>query len=162
LDVFADTMEVLAQSKRKYRILIVGRGPARAWFENQLPDAVFAGFQSGADLGRAAASMDILFNPSTTETFGNVTLEAMASGVPVVAARAAGSESLVKDKKTGLLATPGAFKDFAAALGHYIDDPSLRKAHGTAGEKLSRNFNWDSINQSVADTYLKIIAKHQG
>jgi phosphatidylinositol alpha 1,6-mannosyltransferase len=51
---------------------------------------VFAGFQGGTDLGRAVASMDLFFNPSITETFGNVTLEAMACGVPVVAARATG------------------------------------------------------------------------
>jgi phosphatidylinositol alpha 1,6-mannosyltransferase len=54
--------------------------------------AIFAGFQRGEDLGRAVASMDMLFNPSVTETFGNVTLEAMAAGVPVVAARATGSD----------------------------------------------------------------------
>ena len=67
-------------------MLVVGDGPAREWFEKRLPDAVFAGFQAGADLGRAVASMDMLFNPSVTETFGNVTLEAMAAGLPVVAA----------------------------------------------------------------------------
>src|SRR3546814_8807009 len=75
--------------------LVIGEGPARGWFESQGPEAVFAGCQSGDDLGRAVASMDVFFNPSITETFGNVTLEAMAAGVPVVAARATGPVDLI-------------------------------------------------------------------
>jgi phosphatidylinositol alpha 1,6-mannosyltransferase len=78
-----------------HKVLVVGEGPARQWFETRLPDAVFTGFQGGEDLARAVASMDVLFNPSITETFGNVTLEAMACRLPVVAADATGSESLV-------------------------------------------------------------------
>ncbi|MEY2943231.1 MAG: hypothetical protein RLY97_1245, partial [Pseudomonadota bacterium] len=86
LDVFADTIDELNQRQIPHRVLIIGEGPARGWFEARLPQAVFAGFQGGADLGRAVASMDVLFNPSVTETFGNVTLEAMACARPVVAA----------------------------------------------------------------------------
>ena len=64
-----------------HRVLVVGEGPARRpGSRSQVPDAVFTGFQSGEALGRAVASMDIFFNPSVTETFGNVTTEAMAAG----------------------------------------------------------------------------------
>ncbi|MGZ3268793.1 MAG: glycosyltransferase, partial [Croceibacterium sp.] len=121
-------------------------------------DAVFAGFQQGADLGRSIAAMDILFNPSDTETFGNVTLEAMACGVPVVAARATGSTSLVVDGKNGILVPPGDIRGFADALSRYLADPGLRAAHGHAGEERSRDYAWDAINQAVADTYLRLIA----
>src|SRR5205085_2956286 len=85
LDVFSETIDRLEKRGVQHKVLVVGEGPAREWFERRLPDAVFAGFQGGPDLGRAVASMDMLFNPSVTETFGNVTLEAMAAGLPVVA-----------------------------------------------------------------------------
>src|SRR3712207_247207 len=104
LDVYADSIDRLARRQVRHKVLVVGDGPARDWFENRLPDAIFLGHMEGAELGRAVASMDVLFNPSVTETFGNVTLEAMAAGLPVVAASATGSQSLVNDGLTrGLL-----------------------------------------------------------
>lgn len=162
LDVFSDTIDELRSRGIAHRVLVVGEGPARGWFEARLPDAVFAGFQGGADLGRAVASMDVLFNPSITETFGNVTLEAMACGLPVVAAAATGSESLVDDRKSGRLIRPGAIHHFAEALRGYIERPDLRAAHGAAGEARSKDFSWDRINQAVADTYLRLIRQKSG
>lgn len=157
LDVFADTIDELTARGIPHRVLVVGEGPARAWFEARLPQAVFAGFQGGADLGRAVACMDILFNPSITETFGNVTLEAMACALPVVAAAATGSESLVDDHVSGRLVRPGAIHAFAEALRTYIENPNLRHQHGQAGETRAMEFSWDRINQAVADTYLRLI-----
>ena len=157
LDVFSDTIDELRRRGVKHRTLIVGDGPARSWLEARLPDAVFAGFMSGTDLGMAVASMDILFFPSTTETFGNVSLEAMACGLPVVAAAATGSQNLVDNGKSGRLIRPGAVHQFAEALRGYIEDPDLRAAHGNAGELRARAFSWDQINQVVADTYIRLI-----
>jgi glycosyltransferase involved in cell wall biosynthesis len=157
LDVFSDTIDELRRRGIAHKVLVIGEGPARTWFEARLPGAVFAGFQGGADLGRAVASMDVLFNPSVTETFGNVTLEAMACGVPVVAAEATGSESLVDDQVSGRLIRPGAVHHFAEALRCYIEEPDTRRRHGAAGELRSREFSWDRINQAVADTYLRLI-----
>jgi glycosyltransferase involved in cell wall biosynthesis len=157
LDAFVATMAELRQRGMGHKVLVVGEGPARGWFEERLPAAVFAGFQQGADLGRAVAAIDVLFNPSDTETFGNVTLEAMACGVPVVAARAPGSSSLVTDGSTGTLVGPGDTAGFADALAAYIADPALRARHGRAGEDRSRAYAWDAINQTVADTYLRLV-----
>ena len=157
LDVFADTIDELSSRGIAHRVLVVGEGPAREWFEARLPDAVFTGFQSGDDLGRAVACMDVLFNPSITETFGNVTLEAMASRLPVVAAEATGSESLVDNYGSGRLVRPGAIHAFAEALRSYIADADLRARHGLAGELRAQDFSWDRINQAVADTYLRLI-----
>lgn len=157
LDVFSDAIDELRRRGIKHRTLIVGDGPARPWLETRLPDAVLAGFMSGTDLGKAVASMDVLFFPSTTETFGNVSLEAMACGLPVVAAAATGSQNLVEHGKTGRLIRPGAIHQFAEALRLYIEDPKLRAAHGKAGEARSAEFAWDQINQVVADTYLRLI-----
>jgi glycosyltransferase involved in cell wall biosynthesis len=162
LDAFADTMAELRRRGVKHKVLVVGDGPARGWFEERLPDAAFTGFQHGADLGRAVAAMDVLFNPSVTETFGNVTLEAMACGVPVVAARATGSSCLVADGVNGALVPPGSPAAYADALAAYIADPALRARNGRAGEERSRNYTWDAINQTVADTYLRLIEARRG
>ncbi|MFC0205927.1 glycosyltransferase family 4 protein [Novosphingobium soli] len=157
LDVFSDTVDELRRRGLAHKVLVVGEGPAREWFEARLPGASFVGFQQGEDLGRAVASMDVLFNPSVTETFGNVTLEAMACAVPVVAAAATGSQSLVDDRVSGRLVPPGAVHQFAEALKSYITDPDLRRRHGEAGSARAVEFSWDAINQTVADTYLRLI-----
>src|SRR4029077_19240315 len=77
LDVFASAILALIDRGVKHRVLVIGEGPARPWFDQQLPDAIFLGQQTGTDLARALASADVLLNPSMTEAFGNVTLEAM-------------------------------------------------------------------------------------
>ena len=157
LDVFSDTIDQLNRRNVAHAVVVVGEGPARCWFESRLPQAKFVGFQGGPDLARAVASMDILFNPSVTETFGNVTLEAMACGLPVVAAKATGSQSLVVDNVSGRLITPGAIAQFAEALRVYCEDSALRTQHGDAGELRSHDYSWDAINQTVADTYIRLI-----
>lgn len=161
LDVFSDAIDELKRRRIKHRVLIIGEGPAEQWFKERVDDAIFVGFQQGHDLGRAVASMDMLFNPSVTETFGNVTLEAMACGLPVVAAKATGSQSLVKDKESGRLVTPGAIRDFADVLQLYCQDEAIRKTHGLAGEKRADEFSWDQINNAVAETYIRLIRQRQ-
>jgi len=163
LDVFSEAIDLLVRRGIKHRVLVVGDGPAREWFEKRLPDsAVFAGFQRGRDLGRAVASMDMLFNPSVTETFGNVTLEAMAAGVPVVAADATGSRSLVDEGVTGRLVRPGAVAAFADALAAYVLDPEARRAAGVAGREASAAYEWDKVNQALVDAYLRIERQREG
>ena len=161
LDVFSDAIDELKRKGSRFRVLVVGEGPAREWLENRLPDAVFAGFLSGPDLGKGVASMDVLFFPSVTETFGNVTLEAMACGLPVVASAATGSQSLVDDHVSGRLITPGAVHQFAEALRAYVENADLRAAHGKAGEARAQEFGWDKINQAVADTYVRLVRQRQ-
>ncbi|WP_114950905.1 glycosyltransferase family 4 protein [Sphingosinicella terrae] len=160
LDVFSDTIDRLTRRQVRHKVLVVGEGPAREWFERRLPQAIFVGFQGGPDLGRAVASMDMLFNPSVTETFGNVTLEAMAAGLPVVAAIATGSESLVTDGVTGRLIRPGACDQFCEALTHYCRDPEARRKAGLAGCEFSQHYGWDEVNQELVDAYLRIIRQH--
>lgn len=162
LDVFAETMTELRRRAIPHKVLVVGEGPARAWFAERVPEARFTGMLTHAELGRAVASMDILLNPSVTETFGNVTLEAMASGVPVTAARATGSTSLVTEGQTGRLVEPGDVPAFANAIAAYVADPALRAAHGAAGEERSRAFSWDAINRTVADAYLRLVEAPEG
>jgi glycosyltransferase involved in cell wall biosynthesis len=158
LDVFAEALDVLHRRGVRPKVLVIGEGPARQWFETRLAgDAIFIGFQRGDDLARAIASSDMLLNPSVTETFGNVTLEAMACGLPVVAARATGSLSLVEDGVTGRLIRPGANEAFAAALKLYCEDLEARAAAGAAGRAVSERYSWDAVNGALVDGYLRIL-----
>jgi glycosyltransferase involved in cell wall biosynthesis len=160
LDVFADTIAQLRGRGVRHKVLVIGKGPAGSWFAERVPEARFTGILTGPELGRATASMDVLLNPSITETFGNVTLEAMASGVPVIAAHATGSTSLVADGETGQLVEPGNAKAFADAVATYAANPALRQVHGSAGEVRSRAYSWDAVNGTVADVYLRLVTAH--
>ena len=161
LDVFADAIRAFAGQGLKYRVLVIGEGPARPWFEQQLPDAIFLGQLTGADLARALASSDVLLNPSVTEAFGNVTLEAMACGLPVVAAEATGATNLVRDGETGTLVDPCDLEGFAGALAAYARDPDLRRRHGDGGLAFARTMDWDRINSVALRVYERAIVKRE-
>jgi glycosyltransferase involved in cell wall biosynthesis len=161
LDVFSDAIHAFAAHKVKHRVLVIGEGPARPWFEQQLPDAIFLGQQTGDDLARALASCDVLLNPSITEAFGNVTLEAMACALPVVAADASGATNLVRHGVTGTLVDPDELEEFADALETYARDPDLRHRHGAAGLADAETMDWDSINAKVIRVYKHAIVKRE-
>lgn len=162
LDIFADVCRVLRERDVPHRVLVIGDGPARDWFAERVPEAAFAGFQRGEDLGRAVASMDVLFNPSVTETFGNVTLEAMACAVPVVAARATGAIDLIEEGVNGFLVPPRDCDAYADAIARLVADPALHKAQAAAGHAKAQAYQWDMINQKVIDTYLEVMARRGG
>jgi glycosyltransferase involved in cell wall biosynthesis len=161
LDVFSEAIDLLAARKVRHRVIVIGEGPARPWFEARLPNAIFVGHQVGTDLARALASADVFFNPSVTEAFGNVTLEAMACALPVVAAVATGATTLVHDRETGMLVHPGDSAGFADALEAYARDPQLRRAHGEAGLAFARRMDWDTINSAVLSVYTRVIERNE-
>jgi glycosyltransferase involved in cell wall biosynthesis len=161
LDVFADAIHAFIDRGIKHRVLVIGDGPAMPWFEQQLPDAVFTGQITGDDLARAVASSDVLLNPSITEAFGNVTLEAMACALPVIAAEATGNTNLVRDGVTGTLVDASDIDGFADALEAYALDPELRRRHGEAGLAFAKTMDWDRINSIVLRVYRHAIIKRQ-
>ena len=161
LDVFSEAIRALTERKVKHRVLVIGEGPARPWFEQRLPEAIFTGQLTGTDLARALASCDVLLNPSITEAFGNVTLEAMASALPVIAAHATGTTNLVRDGQTGILVDSDDIDGFADALESYARDPQLRRRHGAAGLTFAETMDWDTINSAVLKVYVKAIEKRK-
>jgi phosphatidylinositol alpha 1,6-mannosyltransferase len=161
LDVFVEAILALIDRGIRHRVLVIGDGPARPWFEQQLPDAIFAGQLTGPDLARALASADVLLNPSITEAFGNVTLEAMACGLPVIAADATGASNLVRPGVTGMLVDGTEPDEFAGAIEGYALDPDLRRRHGDAGLAIAKGMDWDSINATVVRVYLHAIHKRE-
>jgi len=161
LDVFADAIHAFETFDFKHRVIVIGEGPARPWFEEQLPQAIFLGEQTGADLAHALASADVFLNPSLTEAFGNVTLEAMACGLPVLAAEATGATNLVRSGITGTLVDGTDPDEFAEALAAYARDPDLRRRHGEAGLEVAKRMDWDTINSHVIRAYKHAIVKRQ-
>lgn len=162
LDMVAAAVTELQARGVKHRLLVVGDGPARERFEAQVSagnsGAIFTGFLEGSNLARAYASADMLLNPSTTETFGNINLEAMASGIPVVAAHASGNECLVTNGVTGALVEAKNAAAYADVLEAYCSDPARRMAHGQAGLLAAQAYDWDVINGAVLDRYRQVIA----
>ncbi|WP_309601314.1 glycosyltransferase family 1 protein [Sphingomonas sp.] len=160
LDVFVEAIDAAVKRGVAHRVLVIGEGPARGWFEQNLPaDAVFVGQQTGGDLAVALASADVFLNPSITEAFGNVTQEAMACGLPVVAASATGATSLVRDGVTGILVDPLEPDQYGEALARYAGDPALRARHGAAGLDFAKTRDWDTINADVMKLYTRVIER---
>jgi sulfoquinovosyltransferase len=126
------------------RLCIVGAGPAepelRQVFEGT--DTVFMGLMSGEPLSRAYAAADVFVMPSESETLGFVVLEAMASEVPPVAARAGGIPNLMQDGEHGYLFNPGDADDFTEKVRALISDRSMRGRMGEAGRQEALKWNW--------------------
>jgi len=141
-----------------HRGMFVGDGPERAALEKAAPGAVFAGFLNGEDLASAYASSDIFLFPSDTETFGNVTLEAMASGLPTACADATGSRSLVEPGVTGHLVATGDVEGFTAAVQSMILDGSLRLGMGMAARRRALRFSWEETMADLLGRYEALAA----
>ncbi len=150
LQTFVDAVNKLNGSVKP---LIVGDGPARKELEEMLPEAYFTGFITGEDLYRAYASSDIFLFPSDTETFGNVTLEAMSSGLPCVVADATGSRSLVESGVNGYLAPPRDTKEFAACVQKIADDDELRDQMSKAARQKALAYSWENVNSKLLEDY---------
>lgn len=157
-DILAAALRQLSAMGVAHRVLIVGDGPERGALQSLLPEAVFTGSLDGEELATAYASSDIFFFPSETESFGNVTLEAMASGLPCVCADATGSRSLVAAGETGLLAVPGRVAQFAAHLATLAGDAALRRRMGLAARERALGFSWDKTMARILGYYRDVLA----
>ena len=161
IDHFVQTVASTRRTHPKVRPLIVGGGPELDYFRKHCPDGVFLGHQGGDDLARAYASGDIFFNPSITETFGQVTLEAMASGLPALCANAAGSLSLVDDGATGFIARPDVAA-FTEKLSLLAGEADLRAEMGAAGREKALTFSWDAVLDELIANYYDALATFHG
>lgn len=158
LGYFVDAIARVREWGYRMRPLIVGDGPARSWLAERLPNAVFVGHLSGIELGMAVASADILLNPSLTEAFGNVTLEAMASGIAIVCPDVGSTRDLVRNEWSALMVEPNA-DAFAEALARLADDEPGRLAMGRAAHFASRAHSWPRINDAVVECYRELLAE---
>jgi glycosyltransferase involved in cell wall biosynthesis len=159
LEVLADTYAKF-ESNRSLSFVIVGDGPIRQDLEKLMPKAIFTGKLIGKELSTAYASSDIFVFPSTTETFGNVILEAMISGLPCVAANKGGSKSAIKNNVTGLLAKPHDCKDFTKKVKYLIHHPKLRKQMAQHAVEYAEKQSWNLICERLFKEYYKLLNKN--
>ena len=153
LKLYADVINDLKKDHSHLKAVVAGDGPAMKEMKELLPDAVFTGFLKGEELSKVYASGDIFFFPSDTETFGNVTLEAMASGLPCVVADAPGSKSLVDHEKNGYIANISNFANVRKALEKLVVDPKLRAKFSKESVERSKNYSRDVINRKLLNDY---------
>jgi glycosyltransferase involved in cell wall biosynthesis len=141
-----------------HRTVIVGDGPDRDFVARELPHAIFTGALHGEALATAYASSDIFVFPSDSESFGNVTLEAMASGLPTVCADATGSRSLVVPGETGFLAPAGDVGAFTRHVTALAQDTALRRRMGEAARQRALGFSWEETLARMLGYYRALLA----
>jgi len=146
--------QLTTQGVGKFRFLIVGHGAEESWLREHLPGAEFPGVLRGEALSRAYANMDLFVFPSHTDTFGNVVLEALASGVPAIVTPDGGPPSIIREGETGFIARD---EDFAAAVTRVIADPILHVEMRQAARLDGLNTSWDTVFEAVYDGYRTVL-----
>jgi glycosyltransferase involved in cell wall biosynthesis len=145
LGVVMSAYEAVKIAQPRARLVFIGDGPMRAELAARVPDAVFAGSRSGDDLAAHYAGLDLFLFASLTETFGNVTTEAMASGCAVVAFESAAAGELIRSGVNGWLAGPGREPDFIAAVRLAAADAAARRAVADGARVTARRLDWGDI-----------------
>jgi len=149
--------ELIERGITNFRFLIVGQGKEESWLRQHLPNADFAGVLRGRELARAYADMDLFVFPSHTDTFGNVVLEALASGVPAIVTPDGGPRYIVKDGETGCIATD---EGFSGAIAKVMGDPELHARMRREARAYAQSASWDSVFDGVYSTYEEVLARH--
>ncbi len=144
LDLLAAAYRRLRDEGLPVQLFVVGHGPYSEAFAKSLPEAIFMGYLTGNELAAAYASADIFVFPSTTDTFGNVILEAQACGLPVVVSDSGGPKELVQDTANGLITKSHDEEDFARAIRALVTNPALRERMGKSARNSVTDRSWPS------------------
>ncbi len=154
-----DRIHAVLEAYPQARLAIVGDGPSRAHLERRFADTdtVFTGYLKGEDLAAAYAAGDLFVFTGDKETFGNVVVEAMASGLPVIAPNSGGVTDLVVEGYNGRLYDPRVPDGMVEAARDLILDAELARTYGERGRKLAENSTWDITLNELMDLYQKVI-----
>ena len=145
---------LLARGLASIRLLIVGHGNEEASLRSKLSKGVFPGVLRSHELARAYADMDLFLFPSHTDTFGNVVLEALASGVPAIVTTGGGPKYIIRHGETGYVAADADFPDRVAQV---IQDPQLLASMRTAARNYAQGCSWDAVFSRVYDAYRTVL-----
>jgi glycosyltransferase involved in cell wall biosynthesis len=156
LELVFRAFDAMRAAEPRCRLVLVGDGPERAAWQARRPDAVFCGTQVGEALAAHYASADAFLFPSLTETWGNVTIEAMASGLAVVAYDCAAAEEVIRHGENGLKAPPDDEAAFIAEAVSLATDPALRRRLGPAAAARAAQLSWDTIVDSFEHVLLRL------
>lgn len=140
-----------------FRFLIVGHGGEETWLRKRLIRAEFTGVLRGADLARAYANMDAFVFPSHTDTFGNVVLEALASGVPAIVTPDGGPARIVRNGDTGFIR---ADEDFAAAISDLASNAGVHAAMRKRARQYALSASWDAVFEGIYAQYTELLARY--
>jgi glycosyltransferase involved in cell wall biosynthesis len=158
LSLLLTTFAAIRRYAPSARLVLVGDGPSRQRLQHEHPEHIFAGMRHGEDLAAHYASADLFLFPSMTETYGNVTLEALASGLPVVAYRMAAAAELIRHGDNGMLADPGASDQFVRAALDLVTRPgALRRAAAAAPPSVAA-LDWERIHEQLVAALREAIA----
>ena len=146
--------ELEERGRRNFRFRIVGQGSEEPWLRRHLPRAEFLGVLRGEALARAYAGMDVFVFPSHTDTFGNVVLEALASGVPAVVTPDGGPKSLVRDGCTGFIAQD---EEFSPAIARILDSPVLHAAMSAEARSYALSASWNAVFEKAYAAYRPLL-----
>lgn len=150
----------IQQRRPDARLVLVGDGPEKKVLQNLVPDAIFAGTQRGEDLAAHYASGDMFLFASVTETFGNVTLEAMASGLPMVAYNYAAAAQHVQHEHSGLLAAYGETDQFTALAADLADlhgtQPRQFAEMGRNARLKAESLDWKCVVQQMENLLFSV------
>ncbi|MFA6410119.1 MAG: glycosyltransferase family 1 protein [Candidatus Buchananbacteria bacterium] len=153
-----DLLVKIFKNKEDVKLWFCGDGPYKTGLKAQLPQAKFFGYQQGQKLAEIYASADFFVFPSTTDTFGNVILEAQACGLPTIVTDAGGPKELVKNKINGLIVKPKA-KDFSSAIDFLAKNEKIRKTMGQKARANALKTNWPKAFDQLFSTYKKMCNK---
>ncbi|HLH04585.1 MAG TPA: glycosyltransferase [Bryobacteraceae bacterium] len=137
--------------RQNFELMIVGEGREQSWLYQHLPNAIFTGVLRGDALADAYADMDLFVFPSRTDTFGNVVLEALASGVPAVVTADGGPKFLVQHAQTGFVARND--WEFVSAVNQLMADPRLHDIMRESARAWAVTQSWDSVLEQVFAAY---------
>jgi glycosyltransferase involved in cell wall biosynthesis len=160
LRTLAEAYRLLVHERQNLAFVLVGEGPILSELRSLMPDAHFVGYQSGEALSIAYASSDLFVFPSTTETFGNVTIEAMASRVAPICAGDGGSGGLVQDGVTGLLTRGRDAADLAAKIHQVASSRALRDTLAHQAFTYAQTQSWDHIFDKLLESYGRVVDEH--
>jgi phosphatidylinositol alpha 1,6-mannosyltransferase len=140
-----------------FRFLIVGHGGEETWLRERLTRAEFTGVLRGAELSRAYANMDAFVFPSHTDTFGNVVLEALSSGVPAIVTPDGGPARIVRDGDTGFIR---ADQDFAAAIAKLASDAAVHAVMRKRARQYALSASWDAVFEKIYAQYALLLDRN--
>ena len=157
VDLLAESFLRARQADPRLHLLLAGGGPEENELRSRLGEnATFLGWLDGEDLARAYASADVFLFCSTTDTYGQVVLEAGASGLPVVAVAEGGPASLVENRHTGMLCRPDA-DHIAGTVLRLADSPLLRRHLGASAARAARERSWGRAMEQLASGYGRVL-----